>query len=58
MPLIDAALDAVVEAIRSRPLSEESCPHLWLAATSVRVRQIGRPVSMAALVGTIVVMSR
>ena len=58
MPLIGVALDAEVEAIRSRPLSEESCPHLWLAATSVGVRQIGRPVSMAALVGTNVVMSR
>ena len=58
MSLIGVALDAEFEAIRTRPPSEETCPHLWLAATSVRVREIGRPVSMAALVGTNVVMSR
>jgi transposase-like protein len=30
---ICAALDAEVEAFRSRPLTDEPCPYLWLDAT-------------------------
>ena len=47
-----AALDAEVEAFRSRPLGEEPCPYLWLDATYLKVREAGRVVSMAALVAT------
>ena len=48
---ICAALDAEVEAFRSRPLVE-AYPYLWLDATYVKVREAGRVVSMAALVAT------
>lgn len=49
---ICAALDAEVEAFRSRPLGDEPCPYLWLDATYVKVREAGRVVNMAALVAT------
>jgi transposase-like protein len=49
---ICAALDAEVEAFRSRPLGEEPYPYLWLDATYLKVREAGRVVSMAALVAT------
>jgi transposase-like protein len=49
---ICAALDAEVEAFRSRPLGDEAYPYLWLDATYVKVREGGRVVSMAALVAT------
>ncbi len=49
---ICAALDAEVETFRSRPLGDEAYPYLWLDATSVKVREVGRVVSMAALVAT------
>jgi putative transposase len=49
---ICAALDAEVEAFRSRSLAEEPCPYLWLDATYVKVREAGRVVNMAALVAT------
>jgi putative transposase len=49
---ICAALDAEVEAFRSRPLTDETYPYLWLDATYVKVRESGRVVSMAALVAT------
>ena len=49
---ICAALDAEVEAFRSRPLADEAYPYLWLDATYVKVREAGRVVSMAALVAT------
>ena len=47
---ICAALDAEVETFRSRPLTGEPYPYLWLDATYVKVREAGRVVSMAALV--------
>jgi putative transposase len=47
---ICAALDAEVETFRSRPLTAEPYPYLWLDATYVKVREAGRVVSMAALV--------
>lgn len=47
---ICAALDAEVEAFRSRPLSDTAYPYLWLDATYLKVREAGRVVSMAALV--------
>ncbi len=47
---ICAALDAEVEAFRSRPLAGERYPYLWLDATYVKVRDGGRVVAMAALV--------
>jgi transposase-like protein len=47
---ICAALDAEVEAFRSRSLVEERYPYLFLDATYVKVRDAGRVVSMAALV--------
>jgi len=47
---ICAALDAEVEAFRSRSLAEERYPYLFLDATYVKVREGGRVVSMAALV--------
>jgi transposase-like protein len=47
---ICAALDAEVEAFRSRSLAEERYPYLFLDATYVKVRDGGRVVSMAALV--------
>jgi putative transposase len=47
---ICAALDAEVEAFRSRSLADETYPYLWLDATYVKVREGGRVVSMAALV--------
>lgn len=49
---ICAALDAEVEAFRSRSLADETYPYLWLDATYVKVREAGRVVSMAALVAT------
>lgn len=49
---ICAALDAEVEAFRSRSLGDETDPYLWLDATYVKVREGGRVVSMAALVAT------
>jgi transposase-like protein len=49
---ICAALDAEVEAFRSRSLAGETYPYLWLDATYVKVREGGRVVSMAALVAT------
>jgi putative transposase len=49
---ICAALDAEVEAFRSRPLAGEAYPYLWLDATYVKVREGGRVVSMALLVAT------
>ena len=49
---ICAALDAEVEAFRSRSLGDETYPYLWLDATYVKVREGGRVVSMAALVAT------
>jgi putative transposase len=45
-----AALDAEVETFRSRSLTGELYPYLWLDATYVKVRDGGRVVSMAALV--------
>jgi transposase-like protein len=45
-----AALDAEVEAFRTRSLSGERYPYLWLDATYLKVREGGRVVSMAALV--------
>ena len=47
---ICAALDAEVEAFRSRSLADERYPYVWLDATYVKVREAGRVVSMAALV--------
>ena len=47
---ICAALDAEVEAFRSRSLGGETYPYLWLDATYVKVRDAGRVVSMAVLV--------
>ncbi len=47
---ICAALDAEVEAFRSRSLAEERYPYLFLDATYVKVREGGRVVSMATLV--------
>lgn len=49
---ICAALDAEVEAFRTRSLAEETYPYLWLDATYVKVRDGGRVVAMAALVAT------
>jgi putative transposase len=49
---ICAALDAEVEAFRSRSLAGEAYPYLWLDATYVKVREAGRVVSMALLVAT------
>ena len=49
---ICAALDAEVEAFRSRSLAGETYPYLWLDATYVKVREGGRVTSMAALVAT------
>jgi putative transposase len=49
---ICAALDAEVEAFRSRSLAGEAYPYLWLDATYVKVREGGRVVSMAMLVAT------
>jgi hypothetical protein len=43
-----AALDAEVEAFRSRSLTEEAFSYLWLDATYLKVREHGRVVSMAA----------
>ena len=45
-----AALDAEVEAFRSRPLLGDIYPYLWLDATYLKVREAARVVSMAALV--------
>jgi transposase-like protein len=44
-----AELDADVERFRSRPLSEPY-PYLWLDATFVKVREMGRVVSQAVVV--------
>lgn len=52
-----AALDAEVEAFRTRPLTDGAFPYLWLDATHVKVREAGRVVSMACLVATGVAMS-
>jgi len=54
---ICAALDAEVEAFRSRSLAGEAYPYLWLDATYVKVRESGRVVNMAALVAIGVSMS-
>jgi transposase-like protein len=45
-----AALDAEVQAFRSRSLAETVYPYLWLDATYLKVRDGGRVVSMAVLV--------
>jgi transposase-like protein len=47
-----AALDAEVDAFRSRSLAGERYPYLWLDATYLKVREGGRVVSMAALIAT------
>ena len=52
-----AALDVEVEAFRRRSLTGEAYPYLWLDATYVKVRELGRVVSMACLVATGVAMS-
>jgi transposase-like protein len=49
---ICTALDAEVEAFRSRSLAGEAYPYLWLDATYLKVREGGRVVSMALLVAT------
>ena len=49
---ICGALDAEVEAFRSRSLEGEAYPYLWLDATYVKVRDGGRVVNMAALIAT------
>ena len=49
---ICSALDTEVEAFRSRSLTDEAYPYLWLDATYVKVREAGRVTSMAALVAT------
>jgi putative transposase len=49
---ICAALDAEVEAFRSRPLGDTGYPYLSLDATYLKVREAGRVVNMAALVAT------
>jgi len=54
---ICASLDAEVTAFRSRPLTGEAYPYLWLDATYLKVREAGRVVSMACLVATGVAMS-
>lgn len=54
---ICAALDAEVEAFRSRPLADTAYPYLWLDATYLKVREGGRVVSMAALVAVGVAMT-
>jgi putative transposase len=54
---ICAALDAEVEAFRTRSLADEHYPYLWLDATYVKVREAGRVTSMAALVATAVAHS-
>jgi transposase-like protein len=54
---ICAALDAEVDAFRSRPLAGELYPYLWLDATYLKVREAGRVVSMAALVAVGVAMT-
>jgi len=54
---ICTALDAEVDAFRSRPLGDTAYPYLWLDATYLKVREAGRVVSMAALVATGVAMS-
>ncbi len=51
---ICTALDAEVEALRQRPLGDETYPYMWLDATYLRVSEAGRVVSMAALVATAV----
>lgn len=52
-----AALDAEVEAFRTRPLTDHAFPYLWFDATCVRVRDAGRVVNLACLVATGVAMS-
>src|SRR5215211_425686 len=47
-----AALDAEVQAFRSRPLDDLAYPYVWLDATYLKVREAGRVVSMAALIAT------
>ena len=47
---ICAALDAEVEAFRSRPLAGTADPYQWLDPTYLKVREAGRVVPMAALV--------
>lgn len=47
-----AALDTEVAAFRSRSLTDQAYPYLWLDATYVKVREGGRVVAMAALVAT------
>jgi transposase-like protein len=54
---ICAALDAEVDAFRSRPLAGELYPYRWLDATYLKVREAGRVVSMAALVAVGVAMT-
>jgi putative transposase len=54
---ICAALDAEVEAFRSRSLADAPCPYLFLDATYLKVREQGRVVSMAALVAVGVLSS-
>ena len=47
---ICGALDAEVEAFRSRPLDAAGYPYLWLDALYHKVREQGRVVNMATLV--------
>lgn len=47
---ICGALDAEVEAFRSRPLDPAGYPYLWLDALYHKVREQGRVVNMATLV--------
>jgi putative transposase len=47
---ICAALDAEVDAFRSRPLDAAGYPYVWLDALYHKVREGGRVVSMATLV--------
>src|SRR5215204_3413954 len=47
---ICAELDQEVERFRTRPLTGDY-PYLWLDATFVKVRQLGKVVSMAVVIG-------
>ena len=47
---ICAALDAEVDAFRSRPLDPAAYPYVWLDALYHKVREGGRVVSMATLI--------
>jgi transposase-like protein len=47
---ICAALDAEVDAFRSRPLDPDGYPYVWLDALYHKVREAGRVVNMATLI--------